>query len=265
MWLQNSCHPSVILHNLIEKKSWDKVQSGHTQSELKSNQELAKYLVFVWPGYELLWESFIWLKLAGGRVGKVEVGFVFSNSIVLHAAGESEIPEVSCVMHKKTANDREQNNNTGARWGRDLGWRDLARPWGRAKRVKLGLGGKKWLQQSGRGFQLLPGLRVSSKPKESRSFVLVVNNKFSGPAPDWRSVWRRKISSAITTEEMDYLYKIMKLFLYMSIISPKRDVISEGFFLLLLFFIRSSAGSVPPWKCLRHVENLHPVMLIRSD
>lgn len=31
----------------------------------------------------------------------MEVGFVFSNSIVLHAAGESEIPEVSCVMHKR--------------------------------------------------------------------------------------------------------------------------------------------------------------------
>lgn len=34
-------------------------------------------------------------------MGKVEVGFVFSNSIVLHRAGESEIPEVSCVMHKR--------------------------------------------------------------------------------------------------------------------------------------------------------------------
>lgn len=31
----------------------------------------------------------------------MEVGFVFSNSIVLHAAGVSEIPEVSCVMHKR--------------------------------------------------------------------------------------------------------------------------------------------------------------------
>lgn len=44
---------------------------------------------------------------------------------------------------------------------------------------------------------------------------------------------------------MDYLYKIMKLFLYTSIISPKRDVISEGFF-FSFFFTRSSGESVPP-------------------
>lgn len=31
----------------------------------------------------------------------MEVGFVFLNSFVLHAAGESEISEVSCVMHKR--------------------------------------------------------------------------------------------------------------------------------------------------------------------
>lgn len=31
----------------------------------------------------------------------MEVGFVFSNSIVLHTAAELEIPEVSCVMHKR--------------------------------------------------------------------------------------------------------------------------------------------------------------------
>lgn len=34
-------------------------------------------------------------------MGKVEMGFVFSNSIVLHTAAELEIPEVSCVMHKR--------------------------------------------------------------------------------------------------------------------------------------------------------------------
>lgn len=34
-------------------------------------------------------------------MGKVEVGFVFSNSIVLRTAGESEIPEVSCLIHKR--------------------------------------------------------------------------------------------------------------------------------------------------------------------
>lgn len=137
MWLQNICHPSVILHNLVEKKSWDKVQSGHTQSELKSNQEPAKYLVFVWPGYALLWESFIWLKLAGGRVGKVEVGFVFSNLIVLHAAEESEIPEVFLCDAQKTANDHKQNNNFGVQWGRALRWQDVVQSQERAKRVKL--------------------------------------------------------------------------------------------------------------------------------
>lgn len=108
------------------------------------------------------------------------------------------------------------------------------RPQERAKRLRLWRLEPTWPQQSHRAFQLLPGLRVSSKPEESRSLVLVVNNKLSGPAPGWRSVWRRKISSAITTEEMDYLYKIMKLFLHTSIISPKRDVIRE----VVFFFFR---------------------------
>lgn len=63
--------------------------------------------------------------------------------------------------------------------------------------------------------------------------VLVVCNKFSGTTPKSRSAWQRKISSAITTQGPDYLYKIMNLFLYMPIISPKREFINVDFFFLL--------------------------------
>lgn len=66
MWLQNTCHASVILHNLIERKSCDKVDSGYTQSESNETHVHVKYFVFVWPGY-----NFLYLTLAcwweGGR------------------------------------------------------------------------------------------------------------------------------------------------------------------------------------------------------
>lgn len=88
---------------------------------------------------------------------------------------------------------------------------------------------KQLLQNQGI-FQGLPDLLVSSKPVKLGSLVLVVNNKFSGSTPKLRSAWQRKISSAITTEGTDYLYKIMKLFPYMPIISPKREVINVDFF-----------------------------------
>lgn len=117
----------------------------------------------------------------------MEVGFVFSNSIVLHAAGVSEIPEVSCVMHKRLqmiGNKTITRARGGVETSGDKIWCNLGEE---RKGSNSGLAGKT-LQQSGRAFQLLPGLRVSSKPKESRSLVLVVNNKFSGPAPEWRSV-----------------------------------------------------------------------------
>lgn len=123
MWLQNSCHPSVIPCNLIENNSWDIVQSGHahthahTKSELKSNQELAKYLVFAWPESDLFQESFIWLQPAGGRVGKVEVGFcVFKFNCPPGSRRIWDSWGFLCDA-QKTTNDQKQNNNTGARLG----------------------------------------------------------------------------------------------------------------------------------------------------
>lgn len=94
MWLQNTCHASVILHNLIERKSCDKVESGYTQSEWKETHAHVRHVVFVWPGYDFLGESFIWLQPAGGRVGEVEVGFMFSNSIVHYTVKGPELPVV---------------------------------------------------------------------------------------------------------------------------------------------------------------------------
>lgn len=47
MWLQNTCRASVIPHNLIERKSCDKVDSGNTQSELNETHVHVRYLVFV--------------------------------------------------------------------------------------------------------------------------------------------------------------------------------------------------------------------------
>lgn len=73
-------------------------------------------------------------------------------------------------------------------------------------------------------FQGLPDLLVSSKSVKLGSLVLVVYNKFSGLTPKSRSAWQRKISIVITTQGPDYLYKIMNLFLYMPIISPKKGV-----------------------------------------
>lgn len=65
-----------------------------------------KVHVFVWPGHDSLGESFIWLKLAGRRVEKVEVGFVFSNSVVHYAVREIEL-HVVCRGAQKTANGKE--------------------------------------------------------------------------------------------------------------------------------------------------------------
>lgn len=74
---------------------------------------------------------------------------------------------------------------------------------------------------------------VSSKSVKLGSSDFVVYNKFSGPTPKLRSALQRKISTAITTQGPDYLYKIMNLFLYMPIISPKREFINVDFFSLL--------------------------------
>lgn len=101
-----------------------------------------------------------------------------------------------------------------------------------------------------------PDLLVSSKSVKSGSLVCVVYNKFSGPTPKSRSAWQRKISSAITTQGPDYLYKIMNLFLYMPIISPRREFINADFFFSPGALRQKHASR--PWKCLRYVESLHP-------
>lgn len=62
----------------------------------------------------------------GGRL------LCFSNSIVLQAAGESEIPEVSCVMHKRLQMIRNKTITRGG-WGHDLLRPQEKEP----KRVKL--------------------------------------------------------------------------------------------------------------------------------
>lgn len=59
---------------------------------------------------------------------------------------------------------------------------------------------------------------------------------------------------------MDYLYKIMKLFLYMSIISAKRDTTNVD-----SFFTSTTGTFSSPWKCWRQVENLHSAVLIQSN
>ena len=50
MWLQNTCHASVIPHDLTERKYCNKVDGGYNQPELNETHEHVKYLVFVCPG-----------------------------------------------------------------------------------------------------------------------------------------------------------------------------------------------------------------------
>lgn len=85
MWLQNTCHAFVIPHNLIERKSCDKVDSGDTQPGRNESILCLHDLGTI----SLERALFDFSALVG------EVGFVFSNSIVHYTVKEPELP-VAC-------------------------------------------------------------------------------------------------------------------------------------------------------------------------
>lgn len=190
-----------------------------------------------------------------------EVGFVFSNSIVHDTLEDPEHPVArgnkrDLGLHPSTA---EGQGGEKVLWTCN-GVRPI-RIWTLCL-LSLRSAEKEfqWIFQ-GLPDPSRPPPPVASKKVKLGLLVLVVYNIFSGPTPESRSAWQRKISSAITTQGPDYLYKIMNLFLYMPIILPR------GGLLMLIFFPSVAVKHMSvQWKCVRGMWKAYTrPMLILSD
>lgn len=156
-----------------------------------------KHLAFVWTGYDFRRPGFIWLNRAGGRLGKVVVGFVFSNLIAFYAFGDFEIlmhqwlqlignKTALCVCNRVKSNkilcDLQKQTKNLNLWTSEL-W--IEAWWENFQRYQ-------WI------FHGLPELLASSTSMKLGSVVLVVDNNFSGPPA------KIKISLAKKNKQCNY-------------------------------------------------------------